>query len=164
MRHRRALGTRVRLAALATTVLIAAAACSSDPGPEGAAALPVADVSTSVPGWGDDHTHVIVFTAAALARTPLPGVTVGDDGVDLASAPPVPVAAPDDGTFEVHRADGTVERVVVPDESLTVVAPTSSDRDALAAAGEGALLVVDRDGAIGPAGTRYVLLGSCSPR
>jgi serine protease len=135
--------------------------------------------------WDDGFDHVVVLTSAAATSQGAQPATdepaIDEPATDepatdeplIDEAPPTTVeatpnveadpgaASSSQAEVRVERADGTSEQRTIPDESLPVVlALTQVESDALDAFADEtlALLVEDVTGAVGPAGTRYVMV------
>ncbi len=124
----------------AACLVLGVPACGSggdQPGPATGVAPDV--VGTDALAWGDDDAHLLVSTSRSAVA----------DGRE-----------PSDGTVLVHHGDGTIEMMAVSAESLVAEAPLDArERQALAGAGPGAVIVIDVRGVVGAAMSRYVMVG-----
>lgn len=152
-----------RATALALTAALVLTACQDDAGTT-ATGTPVAaaDPGDGVPleaplTWDDDLDHLLVTTGPVTAEAP---TAPADPAPDTTSSTMTTIAAPTSGTVVIDHADGTSMEIALPEGALTFIQPsTEAERAALDAADGGAVavLVQDRDGAIGDPGAVYVL-------
>jgi serine protease len=123
--------------------------CLTQADAQGAAPVREEQANTDVVPWGDDYDHVVV-TVDVNGPVVTGPATIGEPegGADEDGA----------GTLVVDGARS--ERIDVPDGSLRTVEPRDESEHAMVEAASGsalALVVVDDNGGVGPAGARYLM-------
>ncbi len=134
--------------------------------------------------WGDDYQHYVVAAPNTGTASPdlvapsgRPSSPASDETVvpgpaaALPGAPPLdqPTRMPvlntptgktlDPGPTQVTRSDGSVDRVTVPAQGLSLGIPTPAERTKMSSYQDtlaSRVIVVDRNGLIGPANRRYL--------